>query len=78
NISKTILQTTQKMSSLFILHFKPFLGYFIIPRIKRLKTFSFNREAINHFKISFSTLLEIKNIFFISIALPRKKLKPEK
>ncbi|MFI8542396.1 hypothetical protein ACIGCI_12460, partial [Staphylococcus capitis] len=76
---KTILQTTQKMSSLFILHFKPFLGHFIIPRIKNTsKLFSFNREAINHFKISFSTFLERKMYFFISIALLNKKLKPKK
>lgn len=62
------------MSSRFILHFKLFLGHLIIPRIK---LFSFNREAINHFKIYFSTLSE-KNIFLISIVLLNKKLKPEK
>ena len=52
------------LSGSFILHFKPFLGHFIISRTKILpKTFSFNREAINHFKISFLTLSE--KIYFL-------------
>ena len=52
------------LSGSFILHFKPFLGHLIISNIKNKQKFlSFKREAMNHFKIHFSTLSERKIYF---------------